>query len=256
MLQNELIELYTKYKNREEKSLEYITIPEGKYLCIRMDGFKASKNFLKDVVVNKKFNEAMVAGYSDLYYSFRHYLTRDLESAIIGSLIINDELSIILNKENDADDYKRIMKMSTLFAGMMASKTYMPGAKSKGRKYIAFDARPILLSEDEIPEYFRHRYLTGVRYAHWKVLRLDKFIDPNNQEIKHNIDEAMKLTKQFDIENKAQRVIASYGLYMAEQSKRPAFTKLGTTENTMSLEQLKSKVETSIDFCTYTRQKY
>lgn len=92
MLQNEFIELFTKYKNREAESLEYTTVPDGKYLCIRMDGFKASKNFLKDVVVNKKFHEAMLNGYSDLYYSFRHYFTREYESSIIGALIINDEV--------------------------------------------------------------------------------------------------------------------------------------------------------------------
>ena len=52
LLQNELTELDTYFKDIENKSLSIVQVPENKYLCIRIDGFKATRNFLKDILVN------------------------------------------------------------------------------------------------------------------------------------------------------------------------------------------------------------
>lgn len=45
LLQNELTELDTYFKDIENKSLSIVQVPENKYLCIRIDGFKATRNF-------------------------------------------------------------------------------------------------------------------------------------------------------------------------------------------------------------------
>lgn len=250
MLQNELEKLYRKYKQREIESLDHVEIPEGKYLCIRMDGFKASKNHLKDVLINKRFNEGMKNGYENLFYSFRHYFTNEYSSAILAALIINDEVSIILNNKNEADDAKRIMKITTLFAGMMSSNTYIKGSKNKGRKYIAFDARPILLDEDEIAEYIRHRYLIAVRYAHWKVLRLDGLIEENDNEAKFNINTAMSLTREHEVYDKAQKLIATYTFLLTEREQRPAYKKIDLTKDAMTLDSIKQHMRDCLNYCS------
>lgn len=114
--------------------------------------------------------------YQQLFYSFRHFLNRQYTSSIVGAFIANDEVSIILNKDNDNFN-RRIMKLCTLFAGVMSSactQAFNEREELAGKlDIVAFDARPMILdSANEITEYIRTRYLISNRYAFWKVLRL------------------------------------------------------------------------------------
>ena len=116
MIQEELEVLEKKYKKREEESLILSAIPDDNYLCIRLDGFKATKTHLKDVIVNDKFTKCLSDAHYQLFCSFRHLLNREYTSSIVCSFMANDEISIVLNKDNNNEDYKRIIK-ELLFNG-------------------------------------------------------------------------------------------------------------------------------------------
>lgn len=73
LLQNELTELDTYFKDIENKSLSIVQVPENKYLCIRIDGFKATRNFLKDILVNEEFNNNLNSSYKKFFQSFKKY---------------------------------------------------------------------------------------------------------------------------------------------------------------------------------------
>ena len=82
LLQNELTELDTYFKDIENKSLSIVQVPENKYLCIRIDGFKATRNFLKDILVNEEFNNNLNSSYKKFFQSFKEIKVRILRKYI------------------------------------------------------------------------------------------------------------------------------------------------------------------------------
>lgn len=248
MQQTELVELENKYKKREDESLEEVLIPEGKYLAIRLDGFKGSKRYLKDHMVNQRYNNCLRITNDAIFKSFRHYLNQNYSSSIVCSYIVNDEISIILNKDNDHKYAKRIMKLCSLFAGS-ASSTFSLRYNTKNKKdSFVFDARPILLDEDEITEYIRHRYLFSVRYAYWKALRLDGVPNANDDDIFGNIDNAISLAIENNLKEEAEQLTSTYGFYMPEKALKPEYVSIEVNNQNMSSEKLHSTIQ---DYLTY-----
>ena len=65
-------------------------------------------------------------------------------------------------------------------------------------KNIFFDARPLILEENEISQYIRYRFLISKRYAYWKVLRLNKYHNVYEDEIKKNIDNSIQAVEEIN----------------------------------------------------------
>ncbi|MCJ8326246.1 MAG: hypothetical protein MJK08_04005 [Campylobacterales bacterium] len=216
ILCQELDNLTKKYKEKENDSLGLLLVEKDKYLCIRLDGFKATKSYLKDTLTNKAFSDALDSTACSIFHSFRKYFSREKES-IIALYICNDEISIILNN-NLTNDANRIMKVCTLFSGMASSIMTKELIKKKlikvhSRVSIAFDARPLVLNNDEVSEYIYYRYLVSTRYAYWKVLRLKEVDGVYEDYIKKDIDMCIKLVKDKNYENQAELVLQSYSFY-------------------------------------------
>jgi len=247
--QKELTYLQTKFQELESSSLHISIVPENKYLCIRLDGFKATKNYLKDVLINEKFNQDLSKGYEDLFYSFRNYLTREYTSSIVCAFIVNDEISVVLNKDN-SEDGKKVMKLCTLFTGVLsASVTNQVNTKNKNKpKIIAFDARPLILTKAEITEYVRYRYLLSKRYAYWKVLRLNNTKDVYEDSLKKNLDNAIQKIREIGKEDDALKIISTYKFFVTEKKDTPKYKKYSISDMTMFTDSLNTIFE---DYLAY-----
>jgi len=254
MEQTELMELATKYKERENSSLSEVLIPDGKYLCIRLDGFKGSKRYLKDKMVNLKFSNTLKYTNDSIFKSFRHYLIQNYSSAIVCSYVVNDEISIILNKNNNHKDAKRIMKLCTLFAGLASSTFSLKFNKKNKTDSFVFDARPILLDEDEISEYIRHRYLFSIRYAYWKALRLAEVPNANDDDIKGNIDNAIELAIDNDLKEKSEEAISTYGFYLPQQALKPEYLAIEINKQNMSQDNLDQYISNYLNYLHSTQR--
>lgn len=219
MLQNELTELTNYFKNIENKSSSITEVPENKYLCIRIDGFKATKKFLKDTLINEEFNNNLNSSYSKFFQSFKKYFGRDKHSSIVCSFIVNDEVSIILNK-NLENDGNRVMKVSTLAPSSFSS--YM--TQSYKGKNIFFDGRPLILNEDDISKYIRYRYLVFKRYAYWKVLRLNNYLTVNEDKIKKDIDNSIQAVKEINKINDAEKITSTIKFLVTNTKEIPSFS--------------------------------
>jgi len=249
MFQNELEQLSKKFKENEKNSLDIDTIPKNKYLCIRMDGFKATKKHLKDTLINKHFNYSLYKSNQMLFNSFKHYLTNEYASSIICTFIVNDEISIILGKDNNHKDSRKIMKLCTLFASTLSSATTLTLNKTKKQiGTIAFDARPILLERSEINEYIRYRYLIAKRYAYWKVLRLNNIDNWKENYIFKNIDNCINLTKEHHLENEALQIIDTYKFYLPNKETNPQLNCLKVNKNNMEIQNIDNKIHSYITY--------
>ncbi|MFV7790915.1 tRNA(His) guanylyltransferase Thg1 family protein [Aliarcobacter lanthieri] len=219
LLQNELTELDNYFKDIENKSLSIIQVPENQYLCIRIDGFKVTKNFLKDRLVNEEFNNNLNSSFYKFFESFKKYFGRGKHSSIICSFIVNDEVSIILNKNLD-NDGNRIMKASTLIASFFGSHM----TQSYKDKNIFFDARPLILKENEISQYIRYRFLISKRYAYWKMLRLNKYPNVYEDEIKKNIDNSIQAVEEINKNEDVEKILNTFKFLVTNTKEDPKFS--------------------------------
>jgi tRNA(His) 5'-end guanylyltransferase len=256
MIQEELERLQEKYKKREEESLILSTIPDDNYLCIRLDGFKATKTHLKDVLVNDKFTKCLSDGHYQLFCSFRHLLNREYTSSIVCSFMANDEISIVLNKDNNNEDYKRIMKLCTLFAGVLSSAVTPSLNENKSHVSIeAFDARPLILSKYEISEYIRSRYLISKRYAYWKPLRLNNVKCVYDDSIKGNIDNSMRLAKENNLLLDVEKIISTYKFFLPEENNKPNYKAFNIDDKNMDLDNLKARIDRYLNYLHSTKRQ-
>ena len=219
LLQNELTELDTYFKDIENKSLSIVQVPENKYLCIRIDGFKATRNFLKDILVNEEFNNNLNSSYKKFFQSFKKYFGKDKQSSIICSFIVNDEVSIILNKNLD-NDGNRVMKVSTLISSFFGSHM----TQSYEDKNIFFDARPLILEENEISQYIRYRFLISKRYAYWKVLRLNKYHNVYEDKIKKNLDNSIQAVEEINKNEDVDKILSTFKFLVTDAKEDPKFS--------------------------------
>lgn len=244
MSQLELTELNKMFKRLEKEALIMANLPENKYLCIRLDGFKATKNHLKDVLINEDFNNSFYKSYKDIFNSFKNYFTKEYTSSIVCSLIVNDEMSIILNKDN-VNDAERIMKMCTLFSGALsANMTNHLGENA----IIFFDARPLILSKDEISKYIRYRYLIAKRYIYWKVLRLNNFDGVYEDKIKKNLDNSILSVKKIGKEDDAKEIINTMKLFLTNEEINPSYSAIDINEDNMSLNNVETRINKYLEY--------
>ena len=249
MIQTELLLLNEKFKTREIDSAKIDQITDGAYLCIRMDGFNMTKQFLKDKPINTQFNEALSKANKSVFNSLKHHLNKEFTSGIVCSFIANDEISVILSR--DVSNFKRrVIKICTLFTGMMSSAfTQEMRTLVNQTGIMAFDARPILLySPQEIAEYVRYRFLVGKRYAHWKTLRLDRYENVYDPSIKNNIDNAMRVTEEQGISETAREIIATYNLSVPEEKLKPSILSYNTNDDNMELESLNNRINNYLKY--------
>lgn len=193
-----LAELYQHFEALEQAAAHAVSAQPGEHLVIRLDGFKASRHYLKDALENSRFDKALSDAVRSVYYAFRFHTRRLYRNVFVCILTITDEVSFVLN---DAPNYYdgRTLKLSTLLSGYLSAAMTLhyrgkrpppaatgspavPGSGGEGRlgsgygklpEIIAFDARPLLLrSHDEIERYLQHRFLLGLRNAMCKVLRI------------------------------------------------------------------------------------
>lgn len=252
--QKELTKLQAKFKEIESSSLQIPLVPDGKYLCIRLDGFKATKTYLKDVLINEDFNQCLSQGYDNLFHSFKKYLTREYTSSIVCAFIANDEISVVLNKYN-CEDGKKVMKLCTLFAGVLsASVTNQVNSQNKDKlNMVAFDARPLILTKDEIVEYVRYRYLLSKRYAYWKVLRLNNTKDVYEDYIKKNLDNSIQKTQEIGKEDDALKIISTYKFFVTEKKHIPKYVKYPINDKTMFSHYLNQVLEDYLSYLHSTK---
>ncbi|WP_108062617.1 tRNA(His) guanylyltransferase Thg1 family protein [Poseidonibacter lekithochrous] len=243
MSQAELDSLNTYFKDNEKKTLTISDVPENKYLCIRIDGFKATKKYLKDILINDDFNNKLAISYENLFFSFRKYFTNIYSSSIICAFIVNDELSIILNKDN-ANDGKRIMKVTTLFSSSISS--------SMTRQYeedrLIFDARPLILDKNDISKYIRYRYLISLRYSYWKVLRLNNYKDVYEDRIKQNLENCIIAVEKINKKDDAIKLINTINFFITEKKKNPSFTSMKISKKYMQLAYLNNIICEYLNF--------
>ena len=243
MLQKELLDLDDYFKDIEHKSLTVSEVPKDKYLCIRIDGFKATKNFLKDVLVNEEFNNCLNDSYKKFFQSFKKYFGRNKHSAIICCFIVNDEISIILNK-NLENNGNRIMKTSTLLSSFFGS--YM--TKRHNDKNIFFDARPLILEEGEISKYIRYRFLISKRYAYWKVLRLNKYPNVYEDEIKKNLHTSILAVKEINKINEAEKIIDTFKFLVTNVKENTLFNRILMNNKDFLLSEINTIIMNYLDY--------
>lgn len=249
MLESERQLLRKAFKTREAESARLVQIPDGAYLCIRMDGFKMTGKFLRDRIINEQFDRAISAAHYKVFCSMRHHLNREFTSGFVCSYIQKDEVSMVLSK--DVSNFERkVIKLCTLFSGMMSSALtqemkYEPSAE----EIMAFDARPIILnSPAEISEYIRSQYLDGLSYAYWKPLRLNNYDNANDPSIKNNIENAKAICDKTGCTDHAQQIISTYKLCIPEKQNRPEIISIDANDRIMDLGNLETRLNEYLDY--------
>lgn len=248
--QLELDNLNKLFKKLETDALTIANLPENKYLCIRLDGFKANKQYLKDVLINEDFNDSLYKSYKHLFDSFKQYFTKEYTSSIVCSFIINDEVSIILNKDN-VNDGKRIMKICTLFSGVLSSNMTR---NLKNNETIFFDARPLILSRNEISKYIRYRYLISKRYSYWKVLRLNNFHGVFDDRIKKNLDNSILGVKEIGKESDVEKIVSTMRLFLTEKEIDPSYSNIAVNEKNMSINNIEMVINNYLNYLHSKKQ--
>ncbi|WP_404317031.1 hypothetical protein [Malaciobacter canalis] len=257
-LNKELETLFEKYKKIEQKSLKIDMVPDNKFLVVRLDGFKVTKNYLKDVVINKKLTNAMNCSINELFKRFRTYFTNEYSSSIIGTFYANDEVSIILsNKMNLSKDtygrnleIKRVMKVCTIFAGAISS--FMT---EKMDEVLYFDARPIILNQNELGEYIYSRQLVASRYAYWKILRLNDIKGWEKDFYKKNLLNSKNKVKDIGKLPDANNIINSYSFNIINDNLKAILVSYNLFEKYNNKDEIQKIIDKKITTITKSREK-
>lgn len=172
-----LKDLEPQFEGIENASLVERECPMGKYPCFRLDGVKASKNHLKNMLVHEEFNKALAQALKTAYYLNRNLIPREAGNFFLGACSFSDEVSFILNnKWNYYDNH--LMKIATVLAGTVSAEMtfqFQPHKiKKEGTLITAFDARPIVLNDAEhVRQHLEYRWLIARRNTMSKALRLE-----------------------------------------------------------------------------------
>src|SRR5258707_9696553 len=89
------------FKQIEDESLVQSRCPQEQYPCIRLDGVKASKNHLKDKLVNKAFGTALKEAIQVAYYLHRNFIHPAAGNFFLGACSFSDEVSFVLNNQGN-----------------------------------------------------------------------------------------------------------------------------------------------------------
>ncbi|WP_158506022.1 tRNA(His) guanylyltransferase Thg1 family protein [Sulfurospirillum multivorans] len=220
-----LTSLDKKFKAIEEKSQTMLSIPENYFLVVRLDGFHATKKYIKDSLENKEFRGNFSNAINFTTGGLNTFLESRLPKNFICAFSANDEVSIIINASLEEKAERRLFKICTLLSSVLSINFKPIGVK---KEKVFFDARPLLLENiDEVHTYLKYRYLLNIRYGYWKVLRLknNSFpdIDVNHDDIKCNLDNAKNLVIQKKLKSDfnifEQNLIFHYPKYIDDKRK-------------------------------------
>jgi len=203
-LDNDTLTSFDKhFKAIEEESQTKLSIPENYFLVVRLDAFHATKKYLKDSLENKEFRDNFSNAINMTAGGINTLLKSKLSKIFLCAFSVNDEVSIVLNASLEETGERRLFKICTLLSSLFSVNFKPIGVK---KEKVFFDARPLLLQNvDDVCDYLKYRYLLGIRYGYWKVLRLkNNFlsgIDVNHDDIKFNLDNARNLVIKHKLEN-------------------------------------------------------
>jgi len=257
-LNKELETLFEKFKRIEHESLKIDMVPDNKFLVVRLDGFKVTKNYLKDVIVNEKLTNAMNCSINELFKRFRTYFTNEYSSSIIGTFYANDEVSIVLsNKMNLSKDtygrnleIKRVMKICTIFAGAISSFI----TKNMDEP-LYFDGRPIILSQNELGEYIYSRQLVAIRYAYWKILRLNNIKGWEKDFYKKNLLNSKNKVKDIGKFLDANEIINSYSYNLIDNNIKPSLVSYHLFNKYNNSDEIQKSIDEKINQIIISRDK-
>lgn len=185
-----------KFRDIETKSQSILSIPKNHFLAIRLDGFHATKKYLKNSLENKEFRDNFSSAITSTAGGLNAFFKSKLPNLFVCAFAVNDEVSIVFNASLEDNAERRLLKVCTLISSALSVNFKPLGPK---REKVIFDARPILLEDkNDVCDYLKYRYLLSVRYGYWKVLRLKNHhfrdIDVCHDDIKCNLDNAKNLT--------------------------------------------------------------
>lgn len=180
--QRELLALHDRFTRVEAESL-VPTVGDGQPLVVRLDGVKASKRHLKDVLRNAAFADALAEAIQVTYRLWRDWAPEEHRPYLLAALALSDEVSFLVNQ---GPNYyaRRVLKICTTLCGTLSAAATIAFARraggrrrSKGDRrretIIAFDARPILVRDSgAVSDYCRWRQLLACRNAMARALRL------------------------------------------------------------------------------------
>lgn len=232
-----LAQLEKKFGDLEQSSLALPVAELGKYLCFRLDGIKTSKRFLKDALINEKYNNTFRDSIEAVYYLLRkctgeEYKQYEEGNFFLCAFSISDEVSFVLNNRRNHLG-NRIFKTGSSLAGMLSaslSMRFKTESEKKGRlsatgkqfpQVMAFDARPLVLDDyDEVERYLIYRWLVACRNTMCKVLRLAKVMsgdDLYQLGIKNNLALVCELLEQHNLEDEYHTAMREFTLYVPDQ---------------------------------------
>ena len=240
-----LEQLLEVFKQIEDHSLTQSNCPVGQYLCVRLDGIKVSKRFLKDNLTHPQFFKLLWRSVADTYTLLKWQSDKENKNFFLCAVALSDEISFILNNRQNYYE-NRVFKIATMLAGNLSAYTTLHyQAAQKRPEIIAFDARPLILeSYERVEEYIRFRYLIGRRNAMCKVLRIAK-VFPRDElyetGLMNDVPGLIRAIEQHGLGNKVQQVLSDFRLFVPDaQSEFTQHVLSGQVDGTgLSLRPLK-----------------
>lgn len=223
-----LYQLKDRFERVESDSLSQPVCPPGKYLCFRLDGVKASKQHLKDRLVNERFRDAFSRAIMTTYYIFRRQSEKVNKNFYLCAVALSDEVSFILNnKENYHKN--RPFKIGTMLTGALSAAMtleYQSGGGQQGRnkqrqELVTFDARPLFLnSYDDVEDYIRFRWLIGRRNAMCKTLRVEGIFsgtDIYETTLKNDVPRLTQEIENHGLAGKLRTALSDFRIFIPDE---------------------------------------
>lgn len=237
-------ELESKFEEYEKQSTTLYECPLEKCLVVRLDGFKLTKKYLRDVLVNEEFEKRFSFAINTLINSFIQYFKNESFSAFICGYKANDEFSVILNKTfKGHTEGRKIIKICTLFSGVFSAAFTLANSNEKDESPLTiFDARPIIIDENEIVDYIYSRYLISERYAFGKVWKLntDKYIDT---EILYDLEISEKRIMELHKLSDVRKLLQAYQMYFYNDfDGKPTFMRKKIRKYGLNKQWLENKI--------------
>jgi|GEM_PF-2883928 len=234
--QTELQSLLGTFTDREAKALSEPEIPDEAYLCVRLDGIRHSKMFLKDDLENEDYDVVMRDSIHSLHAMMKTIFANEYPENFVCACSFSDEVSfVLLNRISNERYEKRTMKICTSLCGnlsaVMTKKSNYSNSK-RLRRLLSFDARPIYLNDvNDIVAYVRHRYLLASRQAFGKVLRLREYSGCNEDGIKKDYDNARTIVEEKGWADEAETIRKSFRIYLPHSTGLKQVKLNGTTRS-------------------------
>lgn len=216
-----LEQLLVTFNQIETDSLTQPHCPVGQYLCVRLDGIKVSKRFLKDRLTHPQLFNVLTRSVTEAYKLLKWQSDKANKNFFLCVVAISDEVSFILN--NRENYFKnRTFKIATMLAGNLSAITTLNYQAAQQRpEIIAFDARPLLLdSYERVEEYIRYRYLIGRRNAMCKVLRIAQ-VFPRDElyetGLMNDVPGLIRAIAEHGLGDKVEQVLSEFRLFIPDE---------------------------------------